>query len=464
MSAAPFPTPSLDARCTDVDPATRRVLIVSPHFPPVNAPDHQRVRTALPYLQAGGWTPHILTVQHQAANHGCDRTLAEQLPRALDCTTTPALPYRLTRLVGLGHLGWRSLPYLRQAGNRLLASGAFDLVFFSTTIFPVMILGPYWQQRFGVPYVIDLQDPWRVDRVPAGHHRPGGRLKYALDKTLARILEPAVMQQAKHIVTVSPAYPPMLRQRYPNLQPEQFTVLPFGAPEADFEHLTQRRIQPTYVQPQDGRRHWVYVGRGGPDMAPALRILFSALRQMCDRTPNLASLLHLHFIGTSYAPPHLARKTIEPIAAQFGVANLVTEHCQRVPYFEAQQLLVNSDAILLLGSADASYTASKLYPAILARRPILAIFHEHSSVVSILQQVQAGAVVPFSDPTADERVNQSLSHAVLAHMERLLAQPRETEPATDWHAFEPYTARAMTQTLCTLFDRCAASVSAPALP
>ena len=39
-----------------------RVLIVSPHFPPVNAPDHQRVRMSLPYLGEFGWEGHVLTV------------------------------------------------------------------------------------------------------------------------------------------------------------------------------------------------------------------------------------------------------------------------------------------------------------------------------------------------------------------------------------------------------------------
>ncbi|NJM63821.1 MAG: hypothetical protein HC849_32625, partial [Oscillatoriales cyanobacterium RU_3_3] len=37
------------------------------------------------------------------------------------------------------------------------------LVFFSTTIFPVMLLGKRWWQKFGVPYVLDFQDPWRSD-------------------------------------------------------------------------------------------------------------------------------------------------------------------------------------------------------------------------------------------------------------------------------------------------------------
>ena len=35
----------------------RRVLLVSPHFPPTNAPDHQRVRMSLPFYREHGWAP-----------------------------------------------------------------------------------------------------------------------------------------------------------------------------------------------------------------------------------------------------------------------------------------------------------------------------------------------------------------------------------------------------------------------
>ena len=40
--------------------ALRRVLIISPHFPPVNAPDMQRARLALPFLRETGWEPVVL--------------------------------------------------------------------------------------------------------------------------------------------------------------------------------------------------------------------------------------------------------------------------------------------------------------------------------------------------------------------------------------------------------------------
>jgi hypothetical protein len=33
----------------------KRVLVVTPRFPPVNAPDHQRARLMLPFLREFGW-------------------------------------------------------------------------------------------------------------------------------------------------------------------------------------------------------------------------------------------------------------------------------------------------------------------------------------------------------------------------------------------------------------------------
>lgn len=39
----------------------KRVLIISPHFPPINAPDMQRVRMSLPYYKDMGWGVPIVT-------------------------------------------------------------------------------------------------------------------------------------------------------------------------------------------------------------------------------------------------------------------------------------------------------------------------------------------------------------------------------------------------------------------
>jgi len=426
----------------------KRVLIISPHFPPVNAPDHQRVRIALPYLAENGWDAEVLAVAPDWVDHPQDAYLEKLLPLDLAVHRTVALSQRS----GLGNLGWRCLLAFAKVGDRLLSQQSFDLIFFSTTLFPVMTLGPYWQRRFGIPYVLDFQDPWRVEQAPAGQHRPGGRLKYALDKALATVLEPPVVNAAQHIITVSPAYPAMLQARYPRLQDQQFTVLPFGAPEEDFLRLPELGIQQTHFDPQDGRQHWVYVGRGGPDMEQAAGGLFLALRRLGDRHPNLSDRLHLHLIGTSYGIGDRAIPTLHPIAMRYGVDNLVTEYPQRIPYFEAQQVLADSDAILMIGSSDARYSASKVYPALLANRPLLAVFHEKSLVVDILQQTEATTPIAFKDETSPEL----LADVLMPQLEQLLRSPKGSRPPTRWDAIAPHTARAMTRTLCHIFDQACA--------
>jgi Glycosyl transferase 4-like domain len=430
----------------------RRVLIVSPHFPPINAADHQRVRMSLPYFQEFGWEPWILTVEPECVEGVDDPLLIKTVPDAVRIQTTPALPVNLTRQIGLGTLGWRCLPYFAHWGDRLLATQSFDLVYFSTTVFLTMALGAYWKRRFGIPYVLDFQDPWvgnyyqRSPNVPP----PGGRLKYSFNQWIARQLEPQAMRQVNQVISVSPEYPKMLRDRYPWLHDDQFTVLPFGAPEADFKLLPSLQVQQSIFDAQDGNQHWVYVGRGGGDVALALRTLFLAIRTDRDRHPESWKTIKLHFIGTSYAPKGRAIKTVEPIAQEFGIADLVTEQTDRIPYFEALQVLVDSDAILMIGSDDPGYTASKLYPCILARKPILAIFHQQSSVVEILQQCQAGRSVTFSSTSQP----QDLLPETIAQLHWLRSLPKGYQPETNWTAFQPYTAREMTRKQCAVFDRC----------
>ncbi len=58
----------------------RRVLIVSPHFPPVNAPDHQRVRMSLPYLYENGWEAHVLAVDPRFVAGFLDPYLLQTIP------------------------------------------------------------------------------------------------------------------------------------------------------------------------------------------------------------------------------------------------------------------------------------------------------------------------------------------------------------------------------------------------
>lgn len=428
-----------------------RVLIVSPHFPPVNAPDHQRVRMALPYFHEFGWKPHILAVEPRFVEGFRDEALLATLSDDVPITRVAALPARLTRLVGLGSLGLRAVAPLGWAGDRLLRSHRFDAVFFSTTIFSTMNFGPTWKRRWHVPYVLDMQDPWINDYYRRTNVRPpGGWIKYGFAQWLARRGEPRAMRGAAHILSVSPSYPEMLRARYPDLPGDRFTVLPFGASERDVEIVQARDIRHSIFDPADGFVHWSYLGRGGADMAVGLRALFMALRRLRETEPRIHRL-RLHFVGTSYAAKGRAVATVEPLAREEGVGDLVTERTDRIPYLEGLSLLRSSDAILVIGSDDPSYSASKVYPCILAGKPLLAILHRASLAGQVIEECRAGTVVAFASSAKTAELAVRIEPALL----QLLALPRGARAATDWQAFAPYTARAMTRQLGAVFDRVA---------
>ena len=95
----------------------------------------------------------------------------------------------------------------------------------------------------------------------------------------------------------------------------------------------------------------------------------------------------------------------------------------------------SSDALVVFGSDDPGYTASKIYPFVLSQRPLLAIFHQKSSVVSLLNDVKGGVCVAYTEHTTPEMLAEHIYQAWFR--ERTYRAP----VALDHLRFAPYTAR-----------------------
>jgi len=119
----------------------------------------QRVRMSLPYFKALNWEAEVVMVHEKYVDMVMDPLLLETVPKDIPIHKVNALPKKWTSKLGLGSIALRSLWYFRKRGNQLLKHGNFDLVYFSTTQFPVCILGAYWKRKYHIPYVIDMQDP-----------------------------------------------------------------------------------------------------------------------------------------------------------------------------------------------------------------------------------------------------------------------------------------------------------------
>lgn len=491
-----------------------RILIVSPHFPPTNAADMQRVRLLLPYLRLNGVQAEVLCVESSQVAAPQDDWLGQGQSSEVRVHRVRALGLCWGRIPGFGTLTFRALGVLRNCGDTLLSRGGFDLVFFSTTQFGLHVLGPRWKTKFGVPFVMDYQDPWVSDYY-SQHPEvvpPGGRLKYAISSRLSRCQEPRVLRHCSGITSVSAAYPRLLQARYPWLDvveekqiffkqiasttpfsgargqesenvgircaalptesgassnfpvfetsisgpPEvgrhrlPSLVIPFPGDRRDLDRIKLDGIRQHVFDPNDGYTHWVYVGRGGGDMALAVRSLFLAFQisinsQPATPTPSLHAL-RLHFIGTSYAAAGRGKKTIESLAAEFGLERMVIEDTDRIPYSQTLRCLLDADALIVPGSDDPGYTASKIYPYLLAEKPLLTVFHEESSVLRLVREVGGAVGVSFRTGESPVEISQRIRELWLDSGAFAKAVP------LDEMAFEPYTAAAQAQQLGAFFQ------------
>ncbi len=423
------------------------VLIIAPDFAPSSLPPATRVRFFARHLPEFGWEPIVLTVDPKHYETAVDPENEQLLSTSLEVIRTGAFSTAWTRKFGVGDVGMRSLWQLWRAISRLGRDRKIDLIFIPMPPYVPSVLGRVAKARVGIPYVIDYIDPWVTEyywKLPKAQRPPKWRASYWLSRTL----EPFALKNVSHITGVSKGTTDGVVSSYSWLSPEMATEIPYGAESGDFEYLRSHPRPNSIFDPGDGLVHVSCVGACIPGMHPSVRAVFDAVRTGLDRAPDIFERLRLHFVGTSYAANGQAPQNVLALAHATRIESLVTEHPRRVSYLESLQVMIDSQALLLIGSDEPHYTASKVFPYILAERPFLAVFHEQSSVVRILDHTGSGRAISFDNRQVKPsdrggEILEWLSEIALGGHGYLPAKPE---------GLEPYSVRAMTSKLAGVFD------------
>lgn len=430
-----------------------RVLIISPHFPPDNSAGAHRVRLIAPYLQRYGWQPTVVTVNPRDYEGSLDWDLAALVPRTLKVVRCRAWAAKRTRLVGIGDLGLRALCALHRACLELARREAFHAVF--VTIYPTYpaFLGVSLKRRFALPFVLDYQDPWISEwgrSVGPGRHGTPD-LKSRVSRMVATCLEPLAVGHADALTAVSAGMLEGVVRRNPRLATLPRAVIPLGGESADFGMALSNPRPTSFFDPADGNCHVCYVGTLLPLGFETLRAFLTAVQRVRERHPELYRRLRLHFLGTSNQTSPGAAPRVIPIARALGLDDHVTEVAPRVEYLSALRALTQATVILLLGSSEGQYTASKLYPGLLARRPVLAIYHEESSVVSILSRAARAPVVriiTYGDVRRAEHEVERICEALVSLIETAAYDPE----LVNTEFVRQFSAESMAGKLATVLD------------
>lgn len=398
----------------------------------------------------------MLTTKAQYYEQAIDPENEQLLSPSLKVVRTDALPAKLMRKLGIGDIGMRTVWHHWRKLVQLHKEKKIDLILIPVPPNVPMVLGRLANLRYGIPYVVDYIDPWVTEyywQLERKQRPPKWLLSYAL----ARCLEPFALRRARHITGVSLGTTDQVVSRYPWLAPGDATEIPYGAEADDFEYLRQHPRQNKIFDPADGKTHVCYVGAYVESMEQTLRAIFAAIRRGRERDSHVFEKLVLHFVGTTYATNGSDPFRVTAVARACGVAELITEHPERVSYLDSLQLMLDSHALVLLGSAEPHYTASKVFPYVLARRPLVAVFHEDSSVVSILKDVSGEDVLTFNSQAGPASLGEQISRKI----ENIVTGSEDLQPSVNWEALAPYTTKAMTQRLARALDQALLPANGP---
>lgn len=433
--------PSMAAGRSYRDDHRRRCLIVSPHFPPSTLAGVHRARHLAKHLPAHGWRPTVICVDPRHHVETLDPELARLVPPDVEIVCSRAVPVRLTRPFGIaGDIGLRGYFHLRAAIAKEITRTAPDVVLITGSPYYPMLLARWIWRRWNVPVVLDFQDPW-VSHV--GPDAPRWS-KAGISHRLAVALEPHAVRNAAFVTSVSKQQNDEMAARYPWLDRTRMADIPIGGDPEDFEAVRRGTAN---GKPETSRIAFSYVGTALPRSSSLLRTLFRGLSHLRTLNPGIAARLHLRFVGTSNQPNDSTTYRVRPLAESEGVADLVTEEPARVPFLDALRILSTTDLVLMIGSDEPHYTASKIYPGLMSGRPFLSIFHRMSSSHEILTRAGGGVALAFETP--DEL--DALVPAIAQGLERLASNPSafaQVAPA----AYAPFSAFAVARRFAAVFD------------
>lgn len=420
----------------------RKILIISPHYPPSNLAAVHRSRLFAQHLPSFGWEPVILMVHEDYYEENLDWNLYKLLPEKLRIEKVKA--WKVTRPRVIGDIGLRGFFQLRKRALQLVKSEKFDFVYIPIPSFYVSLIGSYLNKKTGIRYGIDYIDPWV-------HHFPGSEKflsRHWFSTQLAKYLEPMAVKKASLITGVAEGYYKGVQERNPHLLKTcLFGAMPYGGEADDHLRLNELDLQP-YLFKNNKKTQLVYAGAMLPKAYKPLEQIFSAIANKKEYFREL----EFHFIGTGKLANDPLSFSIKPLAEKYGLwGTFVFEYPCRIPYLDVLIHLSIADAVFILGSTEPHYTPSKTYQAVLSGKPIMGVLHSESTAVGIVRSTKAGLVLDFNGEGEVEKIERCFP----SFFEQFKTFRKNYIPSmVDGNGFEQYSAKVITGELVKLLNSC----------
>jgi glycosyltransferase involved in cell wall biosynthesis len=268
-------------------------------------------------------------------------------------------------------VGW--LPSAVRAGRKIVKAKDIDVIYATGGPWTALLIGIILKKLTGTPLVLDFRDPW-VSNYEF-------RFKQKTIRSLSSWMERKVLATADHIVTNTEALKQDFIHRYSFLSPDTLTTIPNG-----FED---------YIESHESKSTTLTLTHAGILILRNPRRLFKAALNLIENKVIPKEEIRFVLLGGFFIDdPALDALLQHPLLEN------VVEILPRLPYQEALQYQHHSDVLFLIQpDIFPLQVPRKLYEYIALRKPILGITDPNGATAHVIQENDAGIVVP--DQTSD---------------------------------------------------------------
>lgn len=414
----------------------KNLLIIYPHWHPANLAGVHRPRLIGNFLPEFGWHPIVLTVNPEYFEEKPDPYFELTFRKHFEVVRVNAFPITRPRLIG--DIGLRAFFYLYREALKIIKVRKPAFIWIPIPSFYTALLGRLLNEKTGLPYGIDYIDPWV--RSLAHFQKRFSRFWWSIQ--LAKILEPIAVKKASLISGVSTSYYQAVLDR--NFPKKNITHvgMPYGFDPDDHTIQLSNVTLPWRLDPI-GTKPWVYAGAFLPKSHFFVDCFFEAISIMRS-AGTWDSKVRLYFLGTG----KYQGESIADYAQKHKITDIVTENRRRYPYLQVLYFLSQASRVMVIGSTEKHYTASKTFQALLSKKAVWAMFHKDSSALQFMRQAEAGAyTICYEEGDTQEQ----LISKIRPQLKRFLTLSEGWFP--DYSALEPYSARTSARSLITAIDK-----------
>lgn len=397
------------------------ILIIYPHWHPANLAGVHRPRLIGNFLSKFNCDVRALTVRSEYFEPPLDLDFEKTFSKDIQVTRVGALPLTKPRIIG--DIGLRAIYHLYMGALEILTKEKFDFIWLPIPSFYNAVLGRLLYDKTKTPYGIDYIDPWVRDLTNQRN------IRSKLTQYLAHWLEPFALKKVSVISGVATSYYELaIRRNFPEfyengklmestLNPHTgkkmiHVAMPYGFDPGDHQvKLTD--IEAPWSS-EVNQRIWLYAGAFLPNSHLLLEEMFRAISEIRSEG-KWQSDIRLWFIGTG----EYSAKSILQYAKDYSLEDIVFEKRERYPFLHILNWLSEADTVMIIGSTEKHYTASKTFQALLSKKPIFCVFHKDSSALDIMSKCNANDyAVNYCPKESSRLLGQKYKKALLKRLSR----------------------------------------------